>query len=180
MKIKKFLLSIVALMLVLLMSFSLAACKDDKKDNKDNKERNKSPEDIVNAYFQAEYIDFSAKDFCDCYHEKVFEIICDEDGKTKQEYIDEMQMYLDIHKDDLDDDYEQWSYSYKISKEFEPDFDGFYDYYNEKYNLEIEDCKGYEIEVVCDYVLDGEKGKRDHIDELYLCKVDGEWHLVLN
>lgn len=178
MKIKKFLLSIVALVLVFLMSFSIVGCDKSGSDNKNK--RVKSAKSIVRDYLEAEYINMSSEDYYDCIHEKLVELWCEEDGGTRQELIDEDQAdYYDDFIDEMNNEYEEWSYSYKILEEIEPeDVDDLYDYYEDELDLEVEEIKAFEVEVYFEYILDGEKSKDVDFQNVYVGKIDGKWYLV--
>ena len=179
MKIKKLLLSIVALVLVLLTGISLVGCDDsgDNKKAKENKKKNTTAKSVVEKFLKAHYVDMSAEDYYACFHEAVI----DEWSNSGEEDIygildEDYQAQIDY----LDDNYTDWFYSYEIVDKVDvpQDIIDSLSYYKDTLDLEFEETKEYLIDVTFSGYVDGEEQTQTFQDNVTAVKIDGKWYVA--
>ncbi len=179
MKIKRVLLTVLALLLAFTMCFAMVGCdKDDKKDKKSSSSR--SPEDVADKFMEAVFIDKKAEDAINLIHDDVIDGFCEEEDMKKSEFEDEFQEDLDDLFEEFDYEYDDWSVDWTISyvEDLEEyNLEDIKDSYSDYYDVEIDDAKLVEIDATLKTTCDGEKEEDTDELEIVAVKIDGKWYL---
>ncbi len=124
----------------------------------------------------------------DCDAEKILEAMpkeyidyLEDQGMDKDDLIDELEYYLELMIEELEDEYgDDIKISYKITEDKKMDKDDLEDLQDEyddmDLDIEIKEARELEIELT----IKGDDDKDDDDLDLVVIKVDGEWYLDIS
>ena len=174
--IKKVSLTFVALLLSVVMCFTLTACKGGGGSGGSSKS---SPEKVAKAAMEAYYNQKDASAFLSYIHKDYIDYMCEMEEVTKSEVIEEWQMDIDDEAEELDEEYGKCTTTFKVIETQDVD-EEYMQYIKEDYadmDIEVEDAKDVLMGVTIEYTEDGEKEFEEDEFEVTVLKIDGRWYL---
>ena len=176
----RILLTLVALLLTLAMCFAVTGCSDKKKDKDDDDDDSKaidridSPEDVVDAYMQASYVDFDIQALLDLYHQESLDMACEAEGKTIDDVKDDGKASVDEIKEVIEEDNIEVEWEIGDVRDVTYD-DGYeiFDVYEEDFDIDVIEAKIVEVE----FTARNEEDEKSDALEFIVVNIDDQWYM---
>ncbi len=132
---------------------------------------------VVKKYMKAIYDKQDGEAYADLFHDDVIKSHIDAAGTTRKKWINEKTDSFESFADGMDEQYDKWSYKFKIldvEKVSEDDFDDIDEQYDDDYDITVKDA--VYVTVKLNWVFDGEV-QTGSISRILVVKIGSKWYL---
>lgn len=132
---------------------------------------------VVKKYMKAIYDKQDGEAYADLFHDDVIKSYIDAAGTTRKKWIHEKTDSFEAIAESMDEQYDKWSYKFKIldvEKVTEDDFDDIDEQYDEDYDVTVKDA--VYVTAKLNWVFDGEV-QSGSISRILVVKIGSKWYL---